>query len=349
MNMLTDQAFFEADANILLGGCRYADPDDKDKFKFGLSVLNFEKKQSRLIDADFLPHAVVADPNNPERVLIFEKIGPGAAVIDLNAMSEISKISTPAERIFYGHGAFSSDGNLLYATETYCDSGEGAIIVRDAASMTIIDEFPSYGNAPHECQIVDEGKTMVVTNGGGKNSAAIPNVAYIDIATQALMKKEVLTNRALNTGHFMLGEDGSLVVVSAPRESLEGATLGGVSIQPAGKKLRSMTSPKKVVRNMMGEALSVAIHNKIAVVTHPFGDMITFWSTEDRRFIKKIDLPAPRGITMTTDKKYFVVAYDISCQAVLIDTESLLILEHTLCHNTNIAGSHIYNYADLAA
>lgn len=145
----------------------------------------------------------------------------------------------------------------------------------------------------------------------------------------------------------MLGEDGSLVAISAPRESLKTANLGGVSLQPKGKKIRSMTSPKKIVSNLVGEALSVAIHNDTAVVTHPFADMLTIWSMENRSFVKKIDLPAPRGVTLTRDKRYFMVSNDHSGNVVLLDPDSLLIIEDSLCHNTNIAGSHLYNYADL--
>ncbi|MFT6311563.1 MAG: hypothetical protein ACJAQS_001939, partial [Porticoccus sp.] len=61
-----------------------------------------------------MPHGIAVDPLNPLRLLVCEKIGPGAAVIDLNTMKLVQKLQSPANRRFYGHGAFSADGETIY-------------------------------------------------------------------------------------------------------------------------------------------------------------------------------------------------------------------------------------------
>jgi hypothetical protein len=254
-------------------------------------------------------------------------------------------MATSPERLFYGHCEFSKDGRYIYATETYKETQEGAIIIRDAKSLKILGEFPSFGSSPHECKIIDNGKVMIVTNGGGDATGPTPNVAYIDIESQQLLKKEELTNRALNTGHLTLGADDSLVVVSAPRAGLGATKLGGVSIRPTSKMLRSISTPKKVVNSMVGEALSTCIIEHTAAVTHPGGNMITFWSTDDRKFVKRVDLPGPRGITTSKDVSRYIASFGHDASLIQLDAETLQPLKETLIKGSFLTGSHIYNIA----
>lgn len=333
--------------DIILGGGQFIDRSQSDTEQFALSVFDLMLKKHQLIPLDFLAHGIAVDPRNPERLVMCEKIGPGAAEVNLATMSLVKNIPTVEERFFYGHCAFSSDGTLLYATETYLDSKQGVIVIRDAGSLEIIGEFPSFGDSPHECQIIDDGKVMVITNGGGALDGSVPNVAYIDIETQTLIRQESLTNRLLNTGHFMIAEDTSLIVVSAPRSGMGTDKPGGVSIQPGGKKMKSISSPKKIVSRMQGEALSVMVHQDIALVTHPGGNMLTFWSLDGRRFVKKLDLPRPRGVTLTRDQQQFVVSFGDDASVVQIDVASLEVVEDTLSKGSFLTGSHLHNWTTM--
>jgi hypothetical protein len=332
---------------IIIGGGRYAEPAQSSKVNFAFSVLNLKTRKHNLIPLDFLPHGVSLNPKCLTQLIVCEKIGPGAAIIDLETMSLVETITTDASRHFYGHCAYSKTGDVIYTTETYLNSLKGVIVIRDAQSKQVIGEFDSYGASPHECYLIDDGNTMIVTNGGGDMSGDKPNVSYIDINSQKLLRQEHLTNRHINAGHLMLASDGSLIVVSAPRAGLSAENLGGVSIQPQGKLMRSVSSPKKVVSNMKGEALSVAIHQDTALVTHPTGNMVTCWSLKDRRLLKRIDLPVPRGVTLSKDKKYFVVSYGPQASVVQIDTQNLELLNMTASHATYLTGSHLYNWSQM--
>jgi hypothetical protein len=335
--------------DIIVGGGRYQKLEQSAVIHFVFSVLNLKTRQHYLIPLDFLPHGLSPNPNCPTQLVVCEKIGPRAAVIDLETMSLVETIPTDPDRYYYGHCVHSKNGDIFYATETYRRSLKGAIVIRDTRSNQVIGEFPSYGAAPHECYLIDEGKTMVVTNGGGDSSGDKPNIAYIDIDSQQLLRREHLTNRHINAGHLMHADDGSLVVVSAPRAGLGADKLGGVSIQPQGKLMRSVSSPKKVVNKMKGEALSVAIHQDVAMVTHPTGNMLTCWSTKDRRLLKKIDLPIPRGVTLTCDNRYFVVSYGPQASVVQIDTRNFELSKMTASHATYLTGSHLYNWSKMTA
>jgi len=145
----------------------------------------------------------------------------------------------------------------------------------------------------------------------------------------------------------MIADDASLIVVSAPRSGLSSDKLGGVSIQPSGKKMKSMSSPKKIVANMQGEALSVAVHQDTALVTHPGGNMLTFWSLDGRRFLKKVDLPRPRGVTLTRDQQQFVISFGDDASVVQIAVESLEVIESTLSQGSFLTGSHLHNWTTM--
>lgn len=335
--------------DIIVGGGRFQKPGQSAVIHFVFSVLNLKTRQHYLIPLDFLPHGLSPNPSCPTQLVVCEKIGPGAAVIDLETMSLVETIPTDPDRYYYGHCVHSKNGEIFYTTETYRSSLQGTIVIRETRSNQVIGEFPSYGAAPHECYLINEGKTMVVTNGGGDSNGDKPNVAYIDIDSQQLLRREHLTNRHINAGHLMHAENGSLIVVSAPRAGLGADKLGGVSIQPHGKLMRSVTSPKKVVNSMKGEALSVAVHQDTAMVTHPTGNMLTCWSTKDRRLLKKIDLPIPRGVTLTCDNRYFVVSYGPQASVVQIDTRNLELSTMTASHATYLTGSHLYNWSKMTA
>ncbi|MGB0865800.1 MAG: DUF1513 domain-containing protein [Granulosicoccaceae bacterium] len=333
--------------NVFLGGSRYNDLDQPDKQRFALSIVNFERRDKSLIDLNFLPHGMCLHPDRAKLVIACEKKGPHGVILNIDTLSVEQQLPLPEGRKFYGHCAFSKDGKYLYTTEVLSASGEGLISVRDGKSGEIVGEFPSFGHAPHECQLIDDGNTMVITNGGGNRNGALPNVAFVDIATQSLIKHEKPSSYAVNTGHFSIAPDNTLVVVSAPRDGLPNGSIGGVSIGPRGKPLRTLSSPKKTVNNMIGEALSVLTVEDRAVVTHPDGDMVTAWSLKNRALIKRLDMPAPRGVSMTRDKKYIVLAFGHDTSLILLDKETLEPKPASLFPFSYIAGSHIYNLADL--
>jgi len=341
----THQKFYHPDNDILLGGGRF---NKEDELRHVLAIVNLQQKSKTLVDLDFLAHGIIIDPNNKKRLVMFEKIGPSAAEVDLETHTVSRKISTTKDKQFYGHGAFSKAGDTLFCTETYLSSHKGIVAIRDGKTFDSLGEFPTYGENPHECQLIDDGDTLVVTNAGSEIvDKSQPCVTYIDVQTQKLIERVTLTNQQLNTGHIGIGKDGSLIVASAPRKGLETTHTGGVSIRSGKKNMLSMTQPEMVINKMTGEALSVAIDekHKIAAVTHPDGNLVTFWSVDKRELLKAMSVPKPRGVTLSIDGKSFIVSYDINTSLVLISTKDLTASTDSIMQPTFISGSHIYNWS----
>jgi hypothetical protein len=187
-----------------------------------------------------------------------------------------------------------------------------------------------------------------VTNAGSSGiENSQPAVSYIDVQTQQLIERVTLSNELLNTGHIGVAADGSLIVTSAPREGLEQTHSGGVSIRSGKQPMLTMTQPEMVIKQMTGEALSIAIDNKhnIAAVTHPEANMVTFWSIGKRELVKAMSVPQPRGITLSLDEKSFIISYDINTSMVLVSTKDLTANTGSVMQPTYISGSHIINWS----
>lgn len=340
----------------IIGGGAYK---DKRKTKYVLAVVDLDTLQPKpeLAEMSFLGHGISIDPAAPDHAAVFEKKGPGACYVDMKRRRVVQRISTDKNRHFYGHGAYSRDGSLLYAAEALLeDAYKGMLVVRDGRTFKRLGEFPTYGTAPHDCLLVDDGNTLVVTNGGGPiDSDDMPCVTYVDVNNQQLLDKVALDSPRFNTGHIAMTSGHDLAVVSAPRDGLGNLEkqLGAVSLKPKGQPIRTMTEPKDVVGRMLGESLSVVINEADGTVmcTHPLGNQISMWDlvTGELKGATRV-FTDPRGIEMTLDKKYYVVSHKQG-NAVCLSFMDAVTREQVpgwMVSPSFTSGSHILAY-DLAA
>lgn len=327
-----------------------------EQYWVGIVDLDDELPKVRTIsDIHFFGHGVSPNPVKPGAAVIFEKHGKGCAEVDLRQARTLRKIETVRGREFYGHGAFTPDGKTLYATETIIgdNSYQGVVAIRDGESFDLMGNFPTFGIAPHDCILIDDGNTLVITNGGGPlgNENELPSVTYVDVPTQSLKKKLTFPTREINAGHLAITARGDLVVVSAPRDGMDTMKPGSISFYSPGGEVRTVVD-EPVRAKMLSETLSVAIHEPSMIVgaTNPKGHLITFWDFKTGKLIKSLDgaYKNPRGISVTLDNRYFVVTYDQQTHMVLLDAETFEPVQETFIDQTFMSGSHNLVY-DLPA
>jgi hypothetical protein len=319
---------------------------------YHLCVLDLDRQDYplTLIRMNFFGHGIVADPVNPELVSIFEKRGRGACEIDLKQGRVTRPITTAPNRQFYGHGAYSQNGDILYSTETVMEEGcTGLIAVRDAKTHKYLGEFPSYGASPHDCRLIDNGNTMVITNGGGNLSGAAPGVAFVDIHSEKLIEKLEFDTPDINAGHLDITSDGGLAVVSAQREGFPDMANGGISLKPRKGDLHTLDEPEDIVQRLQGETLSVCIHETSGVVgaTTPAGNLLTFWDLDSGKLLRHVELQNPRGIELSRDGAHFVVSYGFGAPPealCLFSADSLERIPGYDIAATGITGSHLFSY-----
>jgi hypothetical protein len=335
----------------VLGAAFHTNPENDLKY-FNLCVLDLDNPKIPLttIPMHFFGHGIVPDPVNPELVSVFEKHGKGACEIDLKRSTVTRTIETSPNREFYGHGAYSPDGKLLYCTETIVEGDyQGVIAVRDAKTHDYLGEFPSFGSSPHDCHLIDNGSTMVVTNGGGALDGIAPNVSYIDVHSESLIEKVKFDAAHVNAGHLDITSSGELAVVSAQRGGLPVKSPGGISIRQ-GDVLHTLSEPAELVQRLYDESLSVCINEQNGIVgaTTPDGNLLTFWNIDNGKLLHYYIMQGPRGIELTLDGKYFVVSFGRGDPAEAIAFFSADTLEHVKgleLSNTGITGSHLTMYA----
>ena len=229
-----------------------------------------------------------------------------------------------AHRQFYGHGAFSPDGQTLYCTQTDLEDGHrGWISVRDGTTFEPVGDFPTHGLAPHDCMLRDAGRTMVITNGGsavGMDTDS-PCVTHVDVDRGTLLRREPIPAPRLNAGHLAMTTGGGLAVVSAPRLGLDEKTSrGGVSLRPETGDLGPVRAEQEVLGAMVGETLSVAIHepSRTVAATNPEGHIVTFWNLDDGSLKHTLRVPNPRGVALSLDETEFILTFGATAKAARV-------------------------------
>lgn len=302
-------------------------------------------------DIKFLGHGFAPNPARPHLAVISEKHGRGCVEWDIRQRKVTRELKTSDDREFYGHGAFTPDGKTLFLAESVVRDGSyaGVITIRDGDSYEIKGEFPSHGTAPHDTVLVDDGRTLVITNGGGPlGTDDLPCITWVDISSRELKRKLQVPSPRLNAGHIAITAKGELALVSAPREGMDKNApdfCGNISFYAPGGELRTASDP--INARMKSETLSVAIHEPTMVVgaTNPAGDLVTFWDFKTGKLVKSFDqFLKPRGLSVTLNRKYFVLTYDAQTHAILIDAATLNPLPETKVDQSFISGSHNYVY-----
>ena len=181
----------------------------------GYRVSGFAEDGTSLFDLP-LPgrgHSFAARPDGGAAAHFARRPGRFALVLDLLRSTIAHRVETPAGRHFYGHGVFSPDGRLLYATENDFDAERGVIGVYDAhAGYRRVGELPSHGIGPHEIGLLSDGKTLVVANGGIATHPDLPRVklnlptmapslCFVDRRSGALRRELTLDTRPVSAQH----------------------------------------------------------------------------------------------------------------------------------------------------
>jgi hypothetical protein len=111
--------------------------DDRGIYSAALFSLN--GGDIRSVELPGRGHDITMKPDASEWVTFARRPGRFGVAIPLDARPPVW-FATKPDRHFFGHGAFSSDGRLLYSTENDYEGARGVIGVRDADR-----EFPTVG------------------------------------------------------------------------------------------------------------------------------------------------------------------------------------------------------------
>jgi hypothetical protein len=189
---------------------------------FGVATL---AEDGTVIDRIALParsHGMAYSAANGHSVAFARRPGTFALIFDTRRQAEPIVIASGEDRHFFGHGSFSPDGRLLYASENDFDANRGVIGIYDTTDRyRRIGEFETYGIGTHDMTVSDDGHLLVIANGGiethpdfGRTKLNLdhmePSLVLVDAKTGALIERHTMPQalRQLSTRHVDIDEKG---------------------------------------------------------------------------------------------------------------------------------------------
>jgi hypothetical protein len=215
-----------------------------------------------------------------------------AVAFEVNGARLPQLFITPADRHFFGHGAFSADGRLLFATENDFEGERGVIGVYDvSAGFRRVGELPSGGVGPHEVLLMPQGNILAIANGGilthpdypraNLNLATMaPNLSYVSTETGEVVEIVALPQglHRLSIRHLAVAFDDSLWFgCQWEGEMAERPLLVGRHVR--GHEPLLLPCPDSLLVGFDNYVGSVAASRDGSVIatSSPRGDSVTLW------------------------------------------------------------------------
>jgi hypothetical protein len=257
-------------------------------------------------------HDIALDRASGQAVVFARRPGSFALAFDVHGRREPVLFTTPSNRHFYGHGVFSRDGRLLYATEHDNETRQGLIGVYNAtAGYKRIGELPTYGIGPHEVILLKDGKTFAVANGGiethietGREKLNVdtmmPSLAFIDSESGALLAqhKQSPDLHKLSIRHIAADAHGA-VWFGGQWEGDAGDTPELVGCAAIDKPLRIIEPDTPRGAELAGYIGAVAIDGtgRVLAASAPRAGRIIYVDTESGAIVGETQLVDGCGIT----------------------------------------------------
>jgi hypothetical protein len=271
-------------------------------------------ERGEIVDQVALParaHGMAFSASTGKTVAFARRPGTYAMIFDSWNKSEPIVINSREDRHFYGHGAFSPDGRLLYASENDFDGNRGMIGLYDATDrFARIGEFETYGIGPHDMTVSDDGRLLIVANGGiethpdfGRTKLNLgemqPSLALIDAATGALVEKHVLPAEwaELSTRHVDLDGEGRIWFAcqyEGHRKDLPRL----VGHFAKGENLSFIDLPEETTRRLANYVGAIAVNRSEGLVgiTSPKGGASVTLDAKSGKVLAETVVPDAAGI-----------------------------------------------------
>jgi hypothetical protein len=278
---------------------------------YGAAILSEEGKLLRSIDLPDRGHDITYDPVSRRSVVFARQPGTFAVVFDHAGGTGPITVASTEGRHFYGHGAFSQDGMLLYATENDFDNAAGMVGVYDAHdNFRRVGEFPTHGVGPHELILLGDGRTLAICNGGiethpdfGRaklNVATMkPNFAVIDRLTGDLLERHELPPdlHQLSIRHMAMDQAGT-IWFGCQHEGSSSERPQLVGTAKRGRALKLLEMPPEVLGGFRNYIGSVAANPSAGTVgvSSPQGNCYAIIEAATGKIVATQDLTEVCGI-----------------------------------------------------
>ncbi|MDX8350606.1 DUF1513 domain-containing protein [Cognatiyoonia sp. IB215446] len=256
-------------------------------------------------------HAAAAHPTRPLAVAFARRPGRFACVVDCSSGQIVAMLDAPLGRHFYGHGAFSQDGEWLYTTENDYGAGAGCLGVWDvAAGFARTDEFASGGIGPHDIKRLPGTDVLVVANGGidthpesGRTKLNIPtmrpNLAYIAEGEVIDVAQLDARHHKNSIRHLSVAQDGR-VAFGMQWQGAAAASPSLVGVHTRGSAVQLATAAVRQMQGYVGSITFIADGTQI-IVTSPRGGLVQSYDAQTLALLNEVKLTDACGAASTSE------------------------------------------------
>ncbi|MCG7391630.1 DUF1513 domain-containing protein [Microvirga sp. ACRRW] len=266
-------------------------------------------------------HDITLRPGGRELVVFARRPGNWMAVIDPISGDVRKVVPAMPGRHFYGHGTFSDDGRLLYATENRVENGDGVLGIYDAdAGYVRIGETMTNGPGPHDLTFLPDGKRLVVANGGERTEAdsrdalnqgalesslAVLRAGTGEVESHIELPREL---RSLSIRHLACAPDGEVVFgCQFKGDALNVMQLVGI-LTLSGETI-FLDIPEDDLLSLENYIGSVSLDRSsdIIAATSPLGSVVAFWDRTSRRYLGRRRMSDICGVAAAPERATFLV------------------------------------------
>lgn len=279
--------------------------------RFGIATLT---EDGVLVDRALLPdraHGLAYSAATDHIAAFARRPGTYMMIVARRGLSGPVVITAAEGRHFYGHGCFSPDGRILYACENDFDGGRGVIGLYDARDRyRRIGEFASQGIGPHDLSISDDGRLLIVANGGiethpdfGRTKLNLdrmePSLALLDARDGQLVQKHALPAHLskLSTRHVDTDGQGRIWFACQYEGARDDRPPLVGSLAP-GEDIRFLDLPEDVTEGLALYVGAIAVNRREGLVglVSPRGGLSVSVEIGSGRVVRRERLPEAAGI-----------------------------------------------------
>lgn len=261
---------------------------------FGLAAFAADGALRYTLSLPQRGHSFTHSPDGRTGVAFARRPGSFALVFDLADGRLRHEIAAAEDRNFCGHGAYTADGRLMFATEVVASTGDGMLGIYDVRDgYRRVGEYATRGLDPHEMLLMPDGRTLVIANGGilmrsdmPRLKLNIPDMApslvYLDSRDGSLLTKvkPAAGLHQLSTRHIAIDRRGRVAVAM----QYEGPADDDVPLvalhDPAGKPefaYLPMPAPEQAALKQYCGSAAIDRTGRYLAVSSPRGNRMLVW------------------------------------------------------------------------
>jgi hypothetical protein len=285
---------------------------------YAVLLLGGDGRILRHVPLNARGHDIAIDRVHRRAVAFARRPGFFAVAFALDGQAEPIVFAPEEGRHFYGHGAFSRDGRLIFTSEHNIDTGDGVVGIYDTATFRRVGELPSYGIGPHEAILLSDGKTLAVANGGfgsdpatGRESVDLagmqPTIAFVDVESGELKAKQALPPEInmLSLRHLAADARGNVWFGGQWQGGLEDSPelIGCAGIDRSIKIIEPAAPLGVALKGYIG-SVATSADGRFLAASAPRAGKVVYVDTETGGIVHEVEIEDGCGITASGDRTF---------------------------------------------